>query len=98
DFYWIAMIAYYGVIGLGIYLLILYRLYQVSRWLMLHSSVPEYKLLATTFCTLSVVTILYAFVERILILRTFSLYFWVLAGLVVNARYHNPTLKEHGNR
>lgn len=98
DFYWIAMIAYYGVIGLGIYLLILYRLYQVSRWLMLHSSVPEYKLLATTFCTLSVVTILYAFVERILILRTFSLYFWVLAGLVVNARYHNPTLREHGNR
>ena len=85
DIYWIALIAYYGFLGLGIYLTVIFRLFSVARQLKRYSSFEEYKILGTTFCTLVFITLFYSFVERILKIRGFSYYFWLLAGLVVNA-------------
>jgi hypothetical protein len=75
---------YFGVVGLLIYWFILLRLYVVSRNLMKITAVSEYKSLAIIFCTIVIVAFVYSFVERIFKARDFSIYFWLLAGLVVN--------------
>ncbi|WP_299403274.1 hypothetical protein [Acaryochloris sp. IP29b_bin.148] len=91
DVYWLAMLAYFGPIGLGIYSLILWRLFRIGRWLTLSSPLENYRLLGSLFCTLIVVTILYNFVSRTLEFRPYSFYFWLTSGLVVNV------YNRHGN-
>ncbi len=85
DTYWLIMLAYFGAVGMGIYAVIIWRLFRASQWLAKFSPDPEYRRLGVIFCTLVIFTILYNFIERILQLRGFSLYFWLFAGLVVNA-------------
>lgn len=85
DPYWFAILAYFGIIGLSLYWLIFLRLFQASKFLVKFSSNQEYKALGITFCSVCVIAFLYAFIERIFKLRGFTFYFWVLAGLVVNA-------------
>ena len=87
DVYWIAMFAYYGIVGLGIYLLILVRLYIAARWLVTHSNDRDYQSLGAVFCTVILVSFAYAWIERIWELKTFAFYFWLLAGLVINSCY-----------
>jgi hypothetical protein len=84
DPYWFGIMGYFGVVGLLIYWFILLRLYVVSRNLMKITAVSEYKSLAIIFCTIVIVAFVYSFVERIFKARDFSIYFWLLAGLVVN--------------
>ena len=85
DGFWFAFLAYFGIIGTLIYGMILKRLYDASRWLARVSSEPEYRTLGATFATVIIITVLYTFAERIIRLRAFSFYFWLLAGLVINA-------------
>ena len=85
DGFWFAFIAYFGFIGTAIYAFMLKRLYDASRWLARVSAEPEYRTLGSSFATLVIITVLYTFVERTFRLRAFSFYFWLLAGLVVNA-------------
>lgn len=85
DGFWFAFIAYFGFVGTAIYVFMLKRLYDAGKWLARVSTEPEYRTLGSTFATLIIITILYTFVERIFRLRAFSFYFWLLAGLVVNA-------------
>lgn len=87
DVYWVAMFAYYGIVGITIYLLILVRLYMAARWLTLYSDDPDYKSLGAIFCTVILVSFVYAWIERIWELKTFAFYFWLLAGLVINSCY-----------
>ena len=85
DSYWIVMLAYFGVVGMGIYLAMIWRLFRAGRWLTKFSPEPEYQRLGVIFCSIVICTVLYNFIERILQIRGFSLYFWLFAGLVVNA-------------
>ncbi|MGB3299138.1 MAG: hypothetical protein WBA76_12780 [Phormidesmis sp.] len=85
DGFWFAFLAYFGIVGTLIYGIILKRLYDASKWLARVASEPEYKTLGAMFATVIVVTVFYTFVERTLRLRAFSFYFWLLAGLVINA-------------
>jgi hypothetical protein len=85
DGFWFAFLAYFGIVGTALYGFILKRLYDAAKWLTRVSSEPEYRTLGATFCTLIFVTVLYTFVERTFRLRAFSFYFWLLAGLVINA-------------
>ncbi|MEM8723385.1 MAG: hypothetical protein AAGE84_29555 [Cyanobacteria bacterium P01_G01_bin.39] len=84
DPYWFAMLGYFGVVGLGINWLILFRLYQIGQNLLKITQVKEYQILAVSFCSIVFVAFFYSFVERVFRLRHFSFYFWLLAGLVVN--------------
>lgn len=84
DPYWFAILGYFGFIGLSIYWFILFRLYQVARSLLKIASSPEYKVLLVSFCGIVIIAFFYSFVERVFKTRDFSLYFWILAGLVVN--------------
>ncbi len=85
DGFWFAFLAYFGVVGTFIYGMILKRLYDAGKWLARVSAEPEYRTLGAMFATVILVTVLYTFSERIIRLRAFSFYFWLLAGLVVNA-------------
>ena len=101
DVYWIAMFAYYGIVGLGIYLLILVRLYLAARWLTLYADDPDYQSLGAIFCTVILVSFVYAWIERIWELKTFAFYFWLLAGLVINSCYaarETPRLASEGEK
>lgn len=94
DTYWMMMLAYFGVVGMSIYLAMIWRLFRAGRWLTKFSPEPEYKRLGVIFCSLVICTVFYNFIERILQIRGFSLYFWLFAGLVVNAyNLHNHSPK-----
>ena len=81
DVYWVAMFAYYGIVGLGIYLLILWRLYRASRWLIVYSSDPDYQSLGAILCTTIIVVLIYAWIERIWEIKSFGFIFGYLLDL-----------------
>jgi len=87
DVYWVVMFIYYGAFGLAIFLFALYRLYITSRWLSKNSLYEEYHILGTVFSTLIILVLIFSFIDQILEFRVFGFYFWLLAGLVVNAYY-----------
>lgn len=84
DVYWMAMLAYYGVVGMSLFFLMLWRLFKAGRWLSKYGSNVEYKALGNSYCTLITLTLVYNFITRVFELRPFSFYFWLLSGLVVN--------------
>lgn len=84
DVYWAAMLLYYGIPGVALFGYIINRLYRTSKWLINYSLEIQYRQLGIIFCTLSVITIFYGFVERIFEIKAFSFYYWLLAGAVVN--------------
>lgn len=85
DPYWFALLGYYGIVGLILFVAIYHRLYLSAKWLIKNSTCREYKVLGVIFCAMMIITYIYTFIERILVFRPFTLYFWVLAGLVINA-------------
>lgn len=85
DPYWFAQLAFYGVAGLSLYWGILLQLYQTAQNLLRRTNILENQYLCVSFCSVVVVGFLYSFSERIFMVRSFSFYFWMLAGLVVNA-------------
>jgi hypothetical protein len=96
DPYWFAIWAYFGLVGLILFWWVLIRLYKVSTYVRRFSPIPEEKTLALTLQILVITGLLYGFVERLFMLRSFSFYFWLIAGLVVN-RYitkYNPAKLE----
>ena len=89
DVYWFSQLAFYGLAGIAIYWSILWRLFQTSWNLVKTTKLSEYRYLGTVSCTVVVISFLYSFAERLFVLRTFSYYFWLFAGLVGNAQYIN---------
>ncbi|MDJ0712609.1 MAG: hypothetical protein QNJ54_00105 [Prochloraceae cyanobacterium] len=85
DPYWFAVLAYFGIIGIGLYWFMFVRLFQAASFLAKFSSNKEYKVLGISFCYICIIAFIYAFIERIFRLRGFTFYFWVMAGLVINA-------------
>jgi hypothetical protein len=92
DAYWFAQLAFYGITGISIYWSILYLLYKES-WEVLKNSLASIdRYLAIVFCTLVIIGFIYSFVERLFMLRVFSFYFWLFAGLVTNARLNRSKM------
>ena len=85
DVYWMAMLAYYGIVGMSLYGMILARLFQSAQWLTRNAKNPEYRTLGSLFCTLVILTIIYNSITRVLELRPYSFYFWLFSGLVINS-------------
>ncbi|MDJ0571394.1 MAG: hypothetical protein QNJ53_20410 [Pleurocapsa sp. MO_192.B19] len=84
DVYWGAMLLYYGIPGLTLFGYMFQRLYQTAQWLTDYCLESQSRALGIAFCTLSIITFFYGFVERIFEIKCFSFYLWLLAGLVVN--------------
>jgi hypothetical protein len=84
DPYWFAVIAYFGIVGLSIYWLILWRLYQAAKFVLISSVSQPERNIALMSKTLVIIAFFYSFVERLFRLRPFSLYFWLICGLLIN--------------
>lgn len=82
DVYWVAFIIYYGLIGLAIYFFILYRIFTTSRYVLMHSPDPYFRMFAVAMAVLTIIAIPYSLILRTFVFRSFGFYFWLLAGLV----------------
>lgn len=87
DPYWFAVTAYFGIVGLLLYWLVLWQLHSVSRKLVHAAASKEEKATGAIMQSLTAIAFFYSFVERLFRFRPFSLYFWIFAGLVVNRYY-----------
>lgn len=84
DPYWFAVMAYFGLVGLIIYWLILWRLYQAAKFVLVSTVSRTEKNIALMTKTLVIIAFFYSFVERLFRLRPFSFYFWLICGLLIN--------------
>lgn len=84
DVFWVAFIAYYGLIGMAIFLYMLYRLFKASRYVWLNTNKPIYKVIALSTITIVMISIPYSFIVATFTFRSFGIYFWLLAGLTVS--------------
>ena len=76
--------AYFGIVGLTLYWLVLWRLYQTAKFVIASTISQQEKTLAIMAQTLIIIAFFYSFVERLFRLRPFSFYFWLISGLLVN--------------
>ena len=82
DVYWVAFIIYYGMLGLGIYFYILYRIFIAARYVIKHTPDPYFRIFAISTAALVLIAIPYSLILRTFVFRSFGFYFWLLAGLV----------------
>jgi hypothetical protein len=84
DTYWIAILSYYGIVGLLFFILILVRMYVMANYVYRYSTTDENRVLALTLKIIIVSTFLLTFIVRTFEFRTFAFYFFLFAGLVTN--------------
>lgn len=82
DVYWVAILCFYGVLGLGLFILIFYRLFTASLRLYRNTANRFTKEMAMVMLCLVVVTVFLLFFNRTLEFRGFGFYFWMCAGLM----------------
>ena len=94
DVYWVAILCFYGVLGLGFFALIFYKLFRyalnlhrrtVSPSSLTDRSVPAARLTrraAIIMLCLVAVTVFLLFFNRALEFRGYGFYFWLCAGLM----------------
>jgi hypothetical protein len=88
DVYWVALLAHYGLFGLGIFLLLMIEVYVSSLRIYKSTHVQVNRSLAVTTACIVGVTFFLLFFERVLEYRAFSFYFWLLPGLMYSS--HAP--------
>ena len=82
DVYWVAILCFYGVLGLGLFMFIFYRLFMASLKLYKRTLSKFTKEMAMVMLCLVVVTIFLLFFNRTLEFRGYGFYFWMCAGLM----------------
>ena len=83
DVYWMAMVIYYGWLGLFLFWMILLRLFIAARYVQRHSPTGILKNTALTLATLIVISMPLTMIIRLWQFRSFAIFFWLLAGIVV---------------
>ena len=83
DVYWVAFIIYFGFIGLGIFLYILYKLFKVGIFVLYNTDLLYSKILSLSFVLIVITAIPYSFIIRTFVFRQFSFYFWALAAFTI---------------
>ncbi len=86
DVYWVALLAYYGFVGVGLLLWTLARLFSLGREAVRRGGSELTRALGATLCALLLVTVLLSFLVRTFEFRAFAFSFWLLAALVVVTR------------
>ena len=82
DVYWVAILCFYGVLGLGLFMFIFYRLFMASLKLYKRTLSKFTKEMAMIMLCLVVVTMFLLFFNRTLEFRGYGFYFWMCAGLM----------------
>ena len=81
DVYWVAMLAYYGFVGLGLYLYVLWILFRCALRRQ-HATVYPSRVASIAFSALIVITIPLTLIVQTFEFRAFGFYFWLLAALM----------------
>jgi hypothetical protein len=92
DAFWIAMIAYYGLMGIILFFYIILKLYQVTRKAELISLNPLCKEVSKIFSIYIIAYVVLGFVYRVPEIRTTSLFFWLMAGLLYRLYLQNRSV------
>ncbi len=82
DVYWVAILCFYGVLGLGLFAFIFYRLFIASLRLYKRATNRITKEMALVMLCLVVVTVFLLFFNRTLEFRGYGFYFWMCAGIL----------------
>ena len=82
DVYWVAILCFYGVLGLVLFALIFYRLFTAALRLYRRAVHRYTKEIAMVMLCLVVVTVFLLFFNRTLEFRGYGFYFWLCAGLM----------------
>ena len=82
DVYWVAILCFYGVLGLVLFALIFYRLFTAALRLYKRAVHGYTKDIAMVMLCLVVVTVFLLFFNRALEFRGYGFYFWLCAGLM----------------
>ena len=82
DVYWVAILCFYGVLGLVLFALIFYRLFTAALRLYRRAVHGYTKDIAMVMLCLVVVTVFLLFFNRTLEFRGYGFYFWLCAGLM----------------
>ena len=82
DVYWVAILCFYGVLGLGLFMLIFYKLFTASFKLYKTTISKFTKEIAMVMLCLVVVTVFLLFFNRTLEFRGYGFYFWMCAALM----------------
>jgi hypothetical protein len=83
DVYWVALLSYYGFIGIVIFLFILWRIYAAAMIVYKNSSEPIYAMIGLCVAVTVILALPYTFIVRTFAFRPFAFYFWLIAGLAV---------------
>lgn len=82
DVYWVAILCFYGLVGLGLFMFIFFRLFTASVKLYKKAVTKYTKEMAMVMICLVVVTMFLLFFNRTLEFRGYGFYFWMCAGLM----------------
>ena len=82
DVYWVALLAYYGFLGLAVFLVVLARLVPAARRAR-DAADPWERAAGHTLFALLLALVPLSFLTPTLDFRTFAFPFWMLAGMVV---------------
>ena len=107
DVYWVAILCFYGILGLGFFLLIFYQLFRAALRLYKRSINPSSAVgtglvpdgsgvtqrIAIIMLCLVAVTVFLLFFNRTLEFRGYGFYFWLCAGLMFASDRSLPTYR-----
>ncbi|MCY4404701.1 MAG: hypothetical protein OXD54_19200 [Candidatus Poribacteria bacterium] len=82
DVYWVAILCFYGLLGLGLFSLIFLRLFLAALDIYKRSISRYSKEIALAMLCLVTVTVFLLFFNRTLEFRGYGFYFWTCAGLM----------------
>lgn len=95
DVYWVALFAYYGLLGIVVLSYLFYRLYAYTRTIFRHSSNRLTRQLALSELCLIPLTVFLLFFYRVLEFRIYSFYFWLLPALLFSLYYSERASNKH---
>ena len=82
DVYWVAILCFYGILGLSLFAFIFYRLFIAALRLYKRTANRHTKEMALVVLCLVVVTIFLLFFNRTLEFRGYGFYFWMCVGIM----------------
>lgn len=86
DVYWVALIIYHGVIGFLLFAFLLYAVYKSIKRSEYKTNIFNYKCLINTLFGSMIIL---GFFNQVLVVKSYSLIFWILIGFIYSQRKNN---------
>jgi hypothetical protein len=83
DVYWVAMVAYYGYVGLSVFVAILIVFLNCSLFVYRRTNNIEMRIISGAFIAVLASTFIMTFIVRTFELRIFSFYFWLIPAFIM---------------